>query len=595
MTNRLTICLLALLLAAIPAAADEYLLTGNDSGLWLLRLKQGEEGPQFDVVRRPGHKNEWKWVAESIIGRPAVAAAVGDRLHVLYAESGGYGVFDADGGYVPLRRPASDRWPRDAAPLCAAEAVFGGEEPTLVAVVPRNAGRPTTKPALATQPAETRPDTQPASAPALQSRPAELTTMGVFQERGSHWRHVADLPPGAMDPDAHVLLGSAGGRLYALVSPGRGQANSLYAITDGGAVEAVNLPSDLASVEMLALFGMQNRLALLAAMPGEGPESGVLYAAVIDPADGTTAQWPVLKDNDEPFGLPAAPLRAARLTERVSLVWRDAEGLFYAHTSLSRGAKLTKARPLEIFVEGRMKTDGQTYYQIFTWVLFGAILLAMIVFRSRATMPKPLSLPRGVQPARLSRRLIAAAIDLLPFILLNAVLFVALAGPQEVLLQQEQLRQMVMQGEMPNSLAYATIAALVAFGAYSIFMELRYGATLGKMAVGLKVVEDEGKPAALRAVLLRNLVKVFEVCWPMLMLLALLLMMMNRSRQRLGDMLARTIVVEPDRTEGEAAKPGPAKDEDVYDLGPVEGPDEPPTEEDKPAESHQRPGRENTE
>ena len=78
------------------------------------------------------------------------------------------------------------------------------------------------------------------------------------------------------------------------------------------------------------------------------------------------------------------------------------------------------------------------------------------------------------------------------------------------------------------------------------------GRTVGKLAMGLRVVRDDGGPIGFRHALTRNLVGV-AVEWPGILVFpltwvaALVTMMANPQSKRLGDLMAGTIVVH-DRT-----------------------------------------------
>jgi uncharacterized RDD family membrane protein YckC len=74
-------------------------------------------------------------------------------------------------------------------------------------------------------------------------------------------------------------------------------------------------------------------------------------------------------------------------------------------------------------------------------------------------------------------------------------------------------------------------------------MEFRFGATLGKMIFSLRVVGQEGARFGWRVALLRNLVKIIEMSWPVVVL-PLGLMLFTRYRQRTGDFVARTAVID---------------------------------------------------
>ena len=79
---------------------------------------------------------------------------------------------------------------------------------------------------------------------------------------------------------------------------------------------------------------------------------------------------------------------------------------------------------------------------------------------------------------------------------------------------------------------------------YFIVFELLVGATIGKLLVGVRVrSEDVGRPAAWQ-VIVRNLLRPIDVL-PALYLIGYLVLMASgpTRRQRIGDRVARTIVV----------------------------------------------------
>lgn len=76
-------------------------------------------------------------------------------------------------------------------------------------------------------------------------------------------------------------------------------------------------------------------------------------------------------------------------------------------------------------------------------------------------------------------------------------------------------------------------------GAYTAVMELVTRTTVGKRLLGLFVVGHSGKPCGPGAILVRNALRCVEFYFPPLVLLVAL----TPARQRLGDILARTVVL----------------------------------------------------
>lgn len=88
-----------------------------------------------------------------------------------------------------------------------------------------------------------------------------------------------------------------------------------------------------------------------------------------------------------------------------------------------------------------------------------------------------------------------------------------------------------------GSLAYAVVVAL-----YFILLEGYRGQTLGKMLVGVKVVnEATGAPPGLAGATVRTVLRVVDGL--LSYLVAFIVVLASAKRQRLGDMAARTLVV----------------------------------------------------
>lgn len=113
-----------------------------------------------------------------------------------------------------------------------------------------------------------------------------------------------------------------------------------------------------------------------------------------------------------------------------------------------------------------------------------------------------------------------------------------------------------------GGLLQSALGALVflAGNAYFLYFELAWqGATPGKRLIGLRVVDRRGGPLTAPAVIARNLVRDFEIYYPLLFALvshgwtrwiaiswltgAVLLPFFNRDRMRGGDFIAGTMVI----------------------------------------------------
>lgn len=85
------------------------------------------------------------------------------------------------------------------------------------------------------------------------------------------------------------------------------------------------------------------------------------------------------------------------------------------------------------------------------------------------------------------------------------------------------------------------LAALIVAFAYFALMEGRFGQTLGKMAFGIKVVGEDGGEIGTRAAVLRTLMRIVDSIGSYVV--AFVVALVSGKNQRLGDMVAKTLVV----------------------------------------------------
>lgn len=147
--------------------------------------------------------------------------------------------------------------------------------------------------------------------------------------------------------------------------------------------------------------------------------------------------------------------------------------------------------------------------------------------------PAQTALPQSAPTVRYSgllRRLIAVAIDqfiiLIVFFVIPTIALLVLGMRSENIPESADLLMRLFVGGM--------------YIAYGTFFEARTGQTLGKKILGIKVVQDNGQPCDLKSALLRNVAKIID---GILGIFVLLIIILTPKKQRIGDMLAKTIVV----------------------------------------------------
>jgi uncharacterized RDD family membrane protein YckC len=102
------------------------------------------------------------------------------------------------------------------------------------------------------------------------------------------------------------------------------------------------------------------------------------------------------------------------------------------------------------------------------------------------------------------------------------------------------------QGEAANWVADLPVVASIAYGlfvvGYYVLLEGFLGQTLGKMAMGIKVVaEATGQTPGIAAAAIRTLLRLIDSLLGYAV--AFITVLASAKRQRLGDMAARTLVV----------------------------------------------------
>jgi uncharacterized RDD family membrane protein YckC len=167
-----------------------------------------------------------------------------------------------------------------------------------------------------------------------------------------------------------------------------------------------------------------------------------------------------------------------------------------------------------------------------------------VVFTGRVTTERLVNgeaVEVEIRYARLGSRGLALAIDIVVQLLLMALLLVIVL-----------LVSLIMPGDLVDD-AYLTavtlIVVMLVLIAYPTTLEtLTNGRSLGKRALGLRVVREDGGPVRVRHALTRTLVGV-AVEWPGLVLplitwvVSMLTMLVSPQGRRLGDLAAGTFVI----------------------------------------------------
>lgn len=100
----------------------------------------------------------------------------------------------------------------------------------------------------------------------------------------------------------------------------------------------------------------------------------------------------------------------------------------------------------------------------------------------------------------------------------------------------------ILGGISPDLGAVASLLGLVISFGYYIYLEGAYGQTLGKMVLDVVVVTEDGGPVDYRDAAIRTVLRIVDVL-PLLYLVGLIVILLTDRNQRLGDVVADTVVV----------------------------------------------------
>ena len=197
-------------------------------------------------------------------------------------------------------------------------------------------------------------------------------------------------------------------------------------------------------------------------------------------------------------------------------------------------------------VAGAVTLDTAVVQQIMLFLLVALVAISLWQWRHR---PAKVNVPKGFRIAIVRNRALAAAIDLVISLVVVFTVFGLFSNGEWV----DLLKAWAAGFFAPADLYAEHPVLLWVLGGYLAHVtvgEMFTGRSIGKAIVGTRVVATDGMPANPGAIFLRNLVKLFEVTTGVLLIYIIL----SEHRQRLGDLLARTMVISAGEEKKEPAE-----------------------------------------
>jgi uncharacterized RDD family membrane protein YckC len=177
----------------------------------------------------------------------------------------------------------------------------------------------------------------------------------------------------------------------------------------------------------------------------------------------------------------------------------------------------------------------------------------MGALRQRADSQEAVKRLEQLHLAPIGRRLIGAAIDLLPIFICSYVA-VQFASPADAAGSATEIALTDF-----NSPQFAwTTAGIAIYLLHTTACELLFARTLGKFATGTRVANLTGARPLPLAILTRNLLRMVDI----VLLFPPVFVLFSPLRQRIGDMAARTLVVMNSPAAPDAADDAARDDDD---------------------------------
>lgn len=516
MTPATRIALAAIMLAASSAAAETLHLAGDGETLW---LAASENNVYSLAVKTPA--KGWERFYIRAVGQIQALAAIDGSAAVFFAD-GVHVRYDAKHrtGFRGIK-PPGDLWPAGTMLLSACPAADGQDGSMLV---------------LAERPGPAGAATAAAAAPPPDADPGqpELTLLRYAQ---GQWQQLSSSTLTQTPGRAHMA--KLDKTLYILLE---GPPAGFLAVEEN--TWKPLQPPALEQAKPLALLRAGGKILLAARTPRPGQVALTPYE------QGNWLPAKVLCKDDAPFTWPEQSLPAvAGFGTGLALLWKEGESYLFASADLDgRLAEQTK----DIFYRSRAEERLNQIVGGFFWAV-PLVMIVLMLWPGQYPRTMLFALPPELRPAAPLKRLAAFVIDVLPFWAMAA----AAIGKEQL----EKLKESMAEGQVTLHVGLVMLAATVAFTIYCIVLERLFAATLGKLALGLRVVGQGGRKAGLRELALRNISKILELAvFP-----SLLVPLLTRYHRRLGDMAAWTAVIdqrlsgpappEPDRRRSDGQGP----------------------------------------
>jgi len=524
--------------ATCPAAGAEeptVWAAGNERILWLMLAEQpGLPDEPISIHRtfRRAHEKRFvswrRFVPE--IGRPVRWAVAGLDLHVFFEDG-------THRRYTPTTARTERELPDERVP----EALAGeSQQAVLYAVVPwpvvdklrqrrLTRTRPTTQPARSTGPSA------PQAIPTRPNAPGRFGLVRFERGRWHPWRPV----PEWFDRQRRCWLAADRGYVHLFWQDEPSSPLVWYSrLHRGRWARPTPLEAPQAVVFGCALAARTDGVVFLAGLPDDPGRWRLRGFARSEGAWRTILPFSV--DRNEVFVRPGQFAAAGFADTIVLAVRQEKDKLVAGRWSYSGGEPIEGFQPA---MGLQAPTPPLIDPRLAGWlpVVGLALVLLLVFWRRQESIAHAIALPADIRLAGAGKRLLAFLVDLVPPVVLTSPVW---AAPLTTILEQAASGQMAPAepAPAPTQLWLAWLAVRVVHAVYCAAGEALLGASPGKLALRCRVVSETLVACRPWQILVRNAVRVLEL--ELYFFSLLILIFLTRNRQRLGDIVARTLVVE---------------------------------------------------
>jgi len=509
--------------APLSPNAFSVLAHADDRQIWLGQVNQysGIPGALNTAIyyRQIGQDQHWQLLTR-VQARVIEMSSQGSTAGLLM-EDGSWSLLYTDGTLVtagPLPSPAR------------MVALAGGRNTwwAVGEVVGGISGVPTTSRAGATTGPSTRKSA--AAVPQPQSRPADVRLV-LFKLNGNDWDAISELP-GQLPEVSHLSLVLADDTPY-LADLDRNGALQVRYLENNRWVTDLHL-EDAEPVTTFALLNDQPPVRLWVDRP-TGDDQVFTIGSKAKPIGITSIS-----------GSAPGGRTMVMFAGKLRMFARAQEKLVEQDYAVETGKIELQEQPVPLPGPSPL-LDLQSFQAIVVIASFVAIVFGW--YRRQMEYGEAMPQPELSTLAPLGRRFLAGLIDASPVVL--TVIFTAVrdANTSGMPAQQQEL-----------VLWLAYWAAGLFYILYTTLVESLAGRSLGKILLGLRVVGLDGKPATPTALIVRNVLRIFDVgCF----FVPVMIVGMSSLRQRPGDAAAGTVVVRGEQglpEEEKESKSGEASD-----------------------------------